>query len=366
MRATSTTVAEPSRALPDSVGLAEFLAAVEADPLPLADRHRLVAAARVLLEELYVHLPLKRAMHATDPLQRLRLLERRLAPLSELQFHAELTDVFRSLRDLHTVYQLPDPYRGHVATLGFLVERYSDPDGTPHHIVSKIDPSLVHAGLDVGAEIEAWNGVPIERAVERHAAAQAGSHADARLARGLESLTLRPLRTTPPPRRAPGAPDVPHQGGTPPRDPGAMAGAGRRTARGAGAGPRAHAGDEPRHRPRWRGRAPGQAVAVRAAPGPALGRPGPAQCRRPPDAAHPRPLVRVRAGVLVQRGGRAALRRADGADRGGRPGRRAHRRRPRQSGRARPGRGVGPAGPERPPGHSGELLAVHRARRARP
>ncbi|MEV0445115.1 S41 family peptidase [Streptomyces spectabilis] len=193
------TIAEPDRTLPDSVGLEEFMRRVEADPLPLADRYRLVAAARVLLEELYVHLPLKRAMHATDPVQRLRLLERRLAPLSELQFHAELTDVFRGLRDLHTGYQLPDPYRGHVATLGFLVERYADPDGTPHHIVSKIDPSLVHAGFDVGAELEAWNGVPIERAIERNAAAQAGSNLDARLARGLESLTLRPLRTGPPP-----------------------------------------------------------------------------------------------------------------------------------------------------------------------
>ncbi|WP_078888040.1 S41 family peptidase [Streptomyces sp. NRRL S-118] len=195
----SPAVARPDRSLPGSMGLGEFLARVEADPLPLADRYRLVAAARVLLEELYVHLPLKRAMHAIDPVQRLRLLERRLPPLSELQFHSELADVFRSLRDLHTVYQLPDPYRGHVAALGFLVERYADSDGTPHHIVSKIDASLVHAGFDVGAELEAWNGVPIERAVERNAAAQAGSHLDARLARGLESLALRPLRTGPPP-----------------------------------------------------------------------------------------------------------------------------------------------------------------------
>lgn len=195
----SPTIAQPSRTLPGTIGLDEFMDRIDADPLPLADRYRIVAAARVLLEELYVHLPLKRAMHATDPVQRLRLLERRLPPLGELQFHSELVGIFQGLRDLHTVYQLPFPYRGHVATLGFLVERYSDPDGTPHHIVSKIDQSLVHAGFDVGAELETWNGVPIERAVERNAAAQAGSNVDARLARGLESLTLRPLRTGPPP-----------------------------------------------------------------------------------------------------------------------------------------------------------------------
>ncbi|WP_326689220.1 MULTISPECIES: S41 family peptidase [unclassified Streptomyces] len=195
----SAKVGQPARTLPDSIGLDAFMDRTAADPLPLAGRYQLVAAARVLLEELYVHLPLKRAMHATDPVQRLRLLERRLRTLGEQQFHAELAGTFRELRDLHTVYQLPDPYRGHVATLGFLVERYADPDGTPHHIVSKIDPSLAHAGFDTGAELEAWNGVPIERAIERNAAAQAGSNPDARLARGLEALTLRPLRTGPPP-----------------------------------------------------------------------------------------------------------------------------------------------------------------------
>ncbi|MFF0448909.1 S41 family peptidase [Streptomyces sp. NPDC004609] len=187
------------RALPDSTGLDEFLERSAADPLPLAARYQLVAAARALLEELYVHLPLKRAMYATDPVQGLRLLERRLAPLSELQFHAELAGVFRGLCDLHTVYQLPEPYRGHVATLGFLVERYFDADGTPHHIVSRIDRSLAHNGFDAGAELEAGNGVPIERAIERNAAAQAGANLDARLARALDSLALRPLRTCPPP-----------------------------------------------------------------------------------------------------------------------------------------------------------------------
>ncbi|MFD5436040.1 S41 family peptidase [Kitasatospora sp. NPDC127067] len=189
----------PARALPGSIGLDEFMARVAADPLPLADRYRLVAAARILVEELYVHLPLKRARYATDPVQRLRLLERRVPALSELQFHAELAAVFRDLRDLHTVYQLPAPYRGQVALLGFLVERYQDADGTPHYLVSRIDDSLRHGDFDTGVELELWNGVPVERAVERGTAAQVGCGPDARLARGLESLTLRPLRTAPPP-----------------------------------------------------------------------------------------------------------------------------------------------------------------------
>jgi Peptidase family S41 len=193
----SRSISGPAGTPAEGVALDEFLAGVA--PLAIADRYRLVDQASALLEGLYVHLPLKRAMHAIDPIQRLRLLAHRLESLSELQFHAELAAIFRSLRDLHTVYQLPVPYRGHVATLGFLVERYHDEDGAARHLVTKIDPALEHAGLTAGAELVAWNGVPIERAVEINADRAAGSNLDARLARGLEALTLRPLRNGPPP-----------------------------------------------------------------------------------------------------------------------------------------------------------------------
>ncbi len=48
---------------------------------------------------------MKRAMHAVDPLQRLPLLRRRIGQLtSEIAFHHEMTDIFTSLRDLHTNY----------------------------------------------------------------------------------------------------------------------------------------------------------------------------------------------------------------------------------------------------------------------
>ncbi|HEX6702320.1 MAG TPA: S41 family peptidase [Gaiellaceae bacterium] len=180
-----------------AVPLADFLARVQ--PLSLASRYVLVAQAQAIIEGLYVHLRLKRAMHAVDPVQRLRLLARRLESMSDLQFHAELGGVFRSLRDLHTTYQLPDPYRGHVATLGFLVERYFDEADKPHYVISKAERDLAERGLRPGSEVVAWNAVPIERAVELNAERQAGSNASARIARGLEAMTLRPLRTTLPP-----------------------------------------------------------------------------------------------------------------------------------------------------------------------
>lgn len=188
---------EPTGELPDSVALADFLDSAE--PLEEEARYELVEQALLLLEGAYVHLRLKRAMHAVDPVQRLRLLARRMDALSDLQFHSELAAIFRGLRDLHTVYQLPDPYRGHVATLGFLVERYRDDDGDSHHLITKLDPRLEAPGFEPGAELLTWNGIPIGRAIELTAERQAGSNPAARLARGLEALTLRPMRTGPPP-----------------------------------------------------------------------------------------------------------------------------------------------------------------------
>jgi hypothetical protein len=77
----------------------------------------------VLLEGCYAHLPLKRAMHAVDPLQRLRLLRHRLGQfVTESSFHAEMNDIFTSLRDLHTNYLLPAPFNRVAAALPFGVK----------------------------------------------------------------------------------------------------------------------------------------------------------------------------------------------------------------------------------------------------
>ena len=72
-----------------------------------AQRLLLIEQAEALLGDLYAHMPLKRAMHSIDPLQRLRLLKQRVTELTIMEFHAELLDVFKELRDLHTNYTLP-------------------------------------------------------------------------------------------------------------------------------------------------------------------------------------------------------------------------------------------------------------------
>jgi hypothetical protein len=168
-------------------------------------RRVLVEQARAMLETTYVHLPQKRAMYAVDPIQRLRLLEHRLEQSGEadlppvLAFHNELTEIFTSLRDRHTNYLLPAPFRDQVAYLPFLIEECCDPDGTPHYIVSRVMSGYERQPFEPNVEVLYWNGVPITRAIAIHASQQAGANPDARHALGLSALTIRPLvRMLPP------------------------------------------------------------------------------------------------------------------------------------------------------------------------
>ena len=110
--------------------LAKFLKSIERHcSLSRRDRLRIVDQALLLLEMNYVHLPLKQAMHAINPIQRLKLLKFRLETKgsemeSGMQFHKRLLEIFASLRDLHTLYLLPTPFRDHIAFLPFLIEQY--------------------------------------------------------------------------------------------------------------------------------------------------------------------------------------------------------------------------------------------------
>lgn len=180
----------------NAVPLTAFLE--DAGTLSLSQRKVIVEQALVLLEENYAHLPLKVAMHAVNPLQRLRVIRARLDHQTdatmqpEWLFHAEVAGVFLSVRDLHTNYLLPNPFAGKIAYLPFLVEKAHD-DGVDHYLVTSIVRGFAGPGFGIGAEVTHWNGTPIARAVALNGARFAGSNPAANLARGLESLTLRPL-----------------------------------------------------------------------------------------------------------------------------------------------------------------------------
>lgn len=199
--------------------LATFLKAVgKRRQLSRKDRLRIVEQALLLLNMNYVHLPLKRAMHAVDPIQRLKLLRFRLLEMKEselpreMQFHQRMIEIFASTRDLHTMYLLPEPFKEQVAYLPFLIDQCFERKANGHRverfIVSRVATdsyeSLEDAGPELllfkpGVEALYWNGVPIKRAIEINGDTQAGSNVEARFARGLDNLTIRPLETSLPP-----------------------------------------------------------------------------------------------------------------------------------------------------------------------
>src|SRR5882762_9204612 len=125
------------------------------------DRLRIVQQALLLLEMNYVHLPLKRAMHAIDPIQRLRLLNFRLmeAKDSDLQngmlFHRRMLEIFASTRDLHTIYLLPTPFRDQIAFLPFLIEQYFEQNGkVEKFLVSRVVSEYLQRTPSSGREVE--------------------------------------------------------------------------------------------------------------------------------------------------------------------------------------------------------------------
>ena len=89
--------------------LATFLDSAERRAgLSREERLRIVEQALLLMEMNYVHLPMKRAIHAIDPIQRLKLLRFRLAEEQAsleptLHFHRRMLSIFGSTRDLHTL-----------------------------------------------------------------------------------------------------------------------------------------------------------------------------------------------------------------------------------------------------------------------
>ena len=100
-----------------------------------------------------------------------------------------MSDIFHSVRDLHTNYLLPAPFNGKIAFLPFLIEEYFE-DGEPTYLVLATDRRASRRrGFAPGVEVTHWNGIPIARAVDVNAARFAGSNAAARRARGVESLT---------------------------------------------------------------------------------------------------------------------------------------------------------------------------------
>ncbi len=187
------------------VELAKYRSTVT--PLTMEERDLLIEQAAVMLEQIYAHLPLKRSLHANDPIQLLRLLRLRHAGLDERAFQSALMEIFLGLRDLHTNYILPAVYAQKFAFLPFRIEEFYEPGGVfaakvpqlRKYVVSWVSPVNTVGTIKEGMVVTHWNGSPIELAVARNGDREAGSNADARRAQGIEALTLRWLGMSLPP-----------------------------------------------------------------------------------------------------------------------------------------------------------------------
>ncbi|MEU8820693.1 S41 family peptidase [Actinoplanes sp. NPDC048796] len=190
-------------ALPATVSLPDFLAGNEIGKLTLDERRLIVRQALLILESNYALLGFKVARYGINPLQRLRLLDQRLArqeddPGREWRLHEELVAIFNSLRDLHTRYTLPEPFNGAGAYLPFLLKEFVE-DGRHRYLVGRSTAELGDGPFGFGAEVTHWNGVPIHRAVERFAECLPGANPEARHARAVSMFTVRSLAFGPPP-----------------------------------------------------------------------------------------------------------------------------------------------------------------------
>ena len=139
--------------------LTEFL--TTAGELSFDERDLIIDQAMLMLEALYVHLPLKRAMHAIDPIQRLRLLKQRHRKLSERAFHDEMISIYVHLRDLHTNYILPNPFRTRTAFVPFRIEEFFE-DDRRHYVVSQVSPIVTDPKFKPGVVITHWNNIPVD------------------------------------------------------------------------------------------------------------------------------------------------------------------------------------------------------------
>src|SRR6478752_2951398 len=83
-------------------------------------RHLVVLQLATLLQDYYVHLPLKRSSLGIDPVQEANLLVDEVRFIqSDGDFFRRVFGILKRLRDRHTALRLPSPWRDMVAYLPF-------------------------------------------------------------------------------------------------------------------------------------------------------------------------------------------------------------------------------------------------------
>lgn len=183
-----------------------FLAGSEQHRTSLADRQTILDQAILIFDHLYPHMPFKTEIynfsHPADYIR--REIQPALETLGEMEFHSRLISAFSLVRDAHTLYGLPSPYRGAMAFLPFQIRPYLHHKTGWRFVVSSVmssqpDGGFGHPFFGAGAEITGWGAFDTLAHVERTEAHLPGGNYFASFARGSMHATLRPLVYIQPP-----------------------------------------------------------------------------------------------------------------------------------------------------------------------
>ncbi|HYP08436.1 MAG TPA: S41 family peptidase [Bryobacteraceae bacterium] len=179
----------------------EFTKQAELKTLSIDQKHVLLDQAELLFRNLYAHLPFKQELYPdADPFTSLQGIREQISDgtMPELDFHLSLLLTFANLRDSHTRYEMPSPFRNAVAFLPFEIRALGNQADTLRFVVTKVMKTLPEnafekIGFTPGAEITRWGLTPIAEAAEIAAQLMPGSNRAATISRGAALLTLRPL-----------------------------------------------------------------------------------------------------------------------------------------------------------------------------
>lgn len=186
--------------LPTSTTLTSLIRRANATPLSARSKRRLVHQLRHLLLSLHPYLPLHQVIHNVSAPMLLENFSRSItSSTSSFVFHDTLTNIFRRMRDRHTLYIRPTPFRSAFATLDLPVSLfYATPFSPPQLLLVAPPPRMsLRNGVEArrGATILRFGGRSVQNALELVARDTYGSNSAARLDNAVRDITLRRLAT---------------------------------------------------------------------------------------------------------------------------------------------------------------------------
>jgi hypothetical protein len=188
--------------LPDLhvVPISDFFQAAEQNRTSIEDRKAILDQATLMFDHLYPHMPFKTELyHFTHPSD---YLNQNVLPnidtLGETEFHAQMTSAFSLVRDAHTLYGLPSPFRRAVAFLPFQMRPHLVNKAGWRFVVTTImnsqpDAGFGHAYFGPGAEVVGWGELATLDHLSRTEQHLPGGNYFASFARSAIHSTLRPL-----------------------------------------------------------------------------------------------------------------------------------------------------------------------------